>query len=383
MFKEFKDSEGWEPWLYTCPTCGAAPGQDCIASEDDSDRAKMFPFTHHGREGTPADEAVPAPFSVRFEKIGPERAATLLRRNARDITFGPQKNRGNRNLVSGRIQRYAQEVFDGYWETTHQGIAFDEDGYLIDGQHRLSAIVKANEWAVRDGLPPIAPTLMVTEGVPRSAFYLVDAGLARQASQFLSGKYTTQRGGMARTILGLVKDGGSANIATLGKGEFPAHRLLHFLEDNAPVRDSVTDEGVYIAQFATKRLPSGRDAFFAGTSTVGLMVGGFVVGPERRAQWYADINALTQAHRNGTYADGVAKDNPLRQFHFIAPVGGNMTTVNYLRAVHIADRYRRGLPMKGRFEPGEKALTREWLTAANPVQVDISDLDDSALHEAR
>ena len=41
--------------------------------------------------------------------------------------------------------------------TTHQGIAFDENGVLQDGQHRLCAIVSANkpvDMMVTSGLSP-------------------------------------------------------------------------------------------------------------------------------------------------------------------------------------------------------------------------------------
>jgi hypothetical protein len=33
---------------------------------------------------------------------------------------------------------------NGGWTLTHQGIAFDENGELVDGQHRLNAVIEAN-----------------------------------------------------------------------------------------------------------------------------------------------------------------------------------------------------------------------------------------------
>ncbi len=32
---------------------------------------------------------------------------------------------------------------EGHWDTTHQGIAIASDGTLVDGQHRLLAIVES------------------------------------------------------------------------------------------------------------------------------------------------------------------------------------------------------------------------------------------------
>ena len=41
------------------------------------------------------------------------------------------------------VAQYADDMLNGHWDLTHQGIAFNTKGELIDGQHRLAAIVKA------------------------------------------------------------------------------------------------------------------------------------------------------------------------------------------------------------------------------------------------
>jgi len=50
----------------------------------------------------------------------------------------------NRPVMKNTVHGYARQMRNGTWNLTHQGIAFDENGELIDGQHRLSAIVEAN-----------------------------------------------------------------------------------------------------------------------------------------------------------------------------------------------------------------------------------------------
>lgn len=50
----------------------------------------------------------------------------------------------NRKLNQARIAKYADAMSRGDWLITSQGIAFDEQGQLIDGQHRLTAIVRAD-----------------------------------------------------------------------------------------------------------------------------------------------------------------------------------------------------------------------------------------------
>lgn len=49
----------------------------------------------------------------------------------------------NRAVAPKVVARYADDIKAGRWRLTHQGIAFDDQEKLIDGQHRLSAIVRA------------------------------------------------------------------------------------------------------------------------------------------------------------------------------------------------------------------------------------------------
>lgn len=64
--------------------------------------------------------------------VTPEQAAAWL------LTSTP-----NRHRSDGLVSKYAEDMKAGRWVTTHQGIAFNGHGDLIDGQHRLAAIVKA------------------------------------------------------------------------------------------------------------------------------------------------------------------------------------------------------------------------------------------------
>lgn len=50
----------------------------------------------------------------------------------------------NRMISSQTVRAIADEMLAGRWRVTHQTIAFDKEGKLFDGQHRLSAIVLAD-----------------------------------------------------------------------------------------------------------------------------------------------------------------------------------------------------------------------------------------------
>ncbi|NBW21006.1 MAG: hypothetical protein EBR82_74895 [Caulobacteraceae bacterium] len=80
-----------------------------------------------------------------------------------------------RNINQRVVRQYAEDMRSGLWQTTHQGIGVSGDslgspGVLIDGQHRLSAIVQAN----------IPMRMVVTFGAP--AAQKIDFGTKRQLS---------------------------------------------------------------------------------------------------------------------------------------------------------------------------------------------------------
>lgn len=65
-------------------------------------------------------------------EISPEQAAKWLERND-----------NNRNVNVAKVKKMAKDMREGHWDTTHQGIAIASDGTLVDGQHRLLAIVES------------------------------------------------------------------------------------------------------------------------------------------------------------------------------------------------------------------------------------------------
>lgn len=102
---------------------------------------------------------------TRVIEVTPELAQSYLQRNLES----------NRQVNHNRVVQYAKDMKSGAWSTTHQGIAFDTRGRLIDGQHRLLAIVEA-------GVPV---KLSVTKNAPADAFNHVDLGFGRTNSYVL------------------------------------------------------------------------------------------------------------------------------------------------------------------------------------------------------
>ena len=80
-----------------------------------------------------------------------------------------QKNTENRKLRRMQSEKFMRDITSGDREVTHQGIAFDVEGVLIDGQHTLKAISDTDR----------SLYLLVTYNLPKRAKLVVDCGAAR------------------------------------------------------------------------------------------------------------------------------------------------------------------------------------------------------------
>lgn len=98
------------------------------------------------------------------ERITPDVAKTYL------IT-----NKGNRYLRNSLVASFARDMKNGVWKLTHQGIAFNKRGELVDGQHRLSAIIFSET----------TQEMMVTRDVEDDVQPAMDNGLVRGGSDHL------------------------------------------------------------------------------------------------------------------------------------------------------------------------------------------------------
>lgn len=82
------------------------------------------------KNGTPATAA--GTVNSQWMDVTPAIAAHWLQNNVR-----------NRPLADDTIIAYARDMRNGLWFETHQGLAFNDKDELIDGQHRLHAIIRA------------------------------------------------------------------------------------------------------------------------------------------------------------------------------------------------------------------------------------------------
>lgn len=84
-------------------------------------------------------------------------------------------NKVNRPISYRTVNTYADDMSHGRWDSnTTSCIAFDEEGYMVDGQHRLTAITVAN-------VPVI---LWVCRNVGKNVVF--DSGRNRSLSDFMN-----------------------------------------------------------------------------------------------------------------------------------------------------------------------------------------------------
>ena len=86
-----------------------------------------------------------------------------------------EENPGNRPLRKYLIDKYAKTITRGEWKLTHQGLAFDKEGKLLDGQHRLHGVIVAD----------MPAEMFVTFGADRSTFSVLDQGGNRSIADLI------------------------------------------------------------------------------------------------------------------------------------------------------------------------------------------------------
>src|SRR5262249_11991989 len=149
----------------------------------------------------------------------PEKAAQYL-----------QRNTGNRPLSARTVREFAQAMRRGEWRITHQGIAFDTSGALVDGQHRLAAIIEAD----------VPVQITVFTEVPEGAFDVLDTGKRRNGADVLAiegEKSAVMLAAMVRTVWlyhnrpELNWSGGDAGVSN--------HQIVQALAEHPKLRDFV------------------------------------------------------------------------------------------------------------------------------------------------
>ena len=103
-------------------------------------------------------------------------AASVIDVDPATATRWLARNEKNRHVRKPMVSAYARDMAAGDWQFTGEAIKFDRDGNLIDGQHRLNAVVRSGA-TVR---------MLVVRDLAPEAQSVLDTGAKRSASDALS-----------------------------------------------------------------------------------------------------------------------------------------------------------------------------------------------------
>mgnify|MGYP003587230153 FL=1 len=118
------------------------------------------------------------------ERITPLKALEYLETNA-----------GNQRNVSATHELHLrQQMKSGQWQMTGEPIIFDSEGRLVDGQHRLRALVAAD----------VALDFMVVRGVESESFMVMNRGKTRTAGNIFAIHGVKSANAVAASVSGVL-----------------------------------------------------------------------------------------------------------------------------------------------------------------------------------
>lgn len=155
--------------------------------------------------------------NASIEMVDPDTATEWLARN--DI---------NRGVRSRKVAQYARDMINGAWRMTGEPVKFTADGRLLDGQHRMYAIIRAR----------VTVPMLVVRGIEPDAQSYMDTGAARTPGDALALKGEEH----ANTLSAVARIGISIQRgqATGAKATAPSHAdVFAWVNANPAIRESI------------------------------------------------------------------------------------------------------------------------------------------------
>lgn len=139
-------------------------------------------------------------------------------------------NTVNRSVREAKVRQYASDMIAGRWTHSADMICFSPDGLLLNGQHRLHAVVRSG----------CTITFAIQRNTPHEAMQNMDTGAARKISDVLgwrSEKNSVLLGAASKLAI-IYTDG---RIYKDNKTQAVSHgEIVDFIDMNPLIRDSVT-----------------------------------------------------------------------------------------------------------------------------------------------
>jgi hypothetical protein len=172
-------------------------------------------------------------------------------------------NTRNRAVNSSWVDELTRRIKAGLWQLTHEGIAFDTNGVLIDGQHRL--------WAAALSESTVPMRVFLNE--PPEGLQVIDTGRTRANHEVI-----TLAGGSGRVTMKQL-----ATLRVLVSG------LQNYLRKSASEEAELLRRHRAAVDFAHDSLPSTRYRGVATAVTRGVIGRAFYSADLDRLRHFADV----------------------------------------------------------------------------------------------
>lgn len=159
---------------------------------------------------------------ISIETVTPETAEAWLGKNMVN----------NRKLRSAAVAKYSRDMKAGTWQLNGESIKFDRNGELLDGQHRLHAIVHAG----------VSIDLLVVRNLDPNHYQSVDTGLRRGYRDVLKLRGETNTAILAATLARITNwNAGERAFSGRNVQELTFADMDRTLEENPHIRDLVKE----------------------------------------------------------------------------------------------------------------------------------------------
>lgn len=137
-------------------------------------------------------------------------------------------NLGNRNIRQRTVTAYARDMASGRWQLSGEGVKFSTSDRLIDGQHRLHAVVQAG----------VTVPMVVVRGLDDEVQTVLDSGSARTAGDALRMRSETHYSALAAAarIVMQFQDG---RLDQGGAHKYTHSEIIEWLDRNPEMRLAV------------------------------------------------------------------------------------------------------------------------------------------------
>lgn len=148
-------------------------------------------------------------------------------------------NTGNRNLSKGRVAKILNDILNHRWQYNGESIKFDINGNLIDGQHRLSALVQSGQT-----IP-----LLIVNNLATESQQTIDLGRPRSLNDMtniLNIPHSSKVAAIGNMVLQLENH---PNIVWSERSQVTKTQAIDFITSHSPrlVKSAILSSNVYRA----------------------------------------------------------------------------------------------------------------------------------------